>query len=72
MSLWIGSLFVVGATCCFALGSLPIYFDNVSPAVTAWTFFIGSIFFTSAAYVQYHETATATAGVSASSTHPHG
>ena len=66
-----GSLFMIGATC-FALGSLPIYFDNVSPAATAWTFFVGSIFFTTAGYVQYHEADTAPAGVLTSSPSPHG
>ena len=46
-------LFAIGSTC-FALGSLPVYFDNVGAAVTAATFFIGSLFFTSAGYIQYY------------------
>ena len=46
-------LFAIGSTC-FALGSLPAYFDNVSAAVTAATFFVGSLFFTSAGYIQYY------------------
>ena len=46
-------LFAIGSTC-FALGSLPLYFDNVSAAVTAATFFVGSLFFTSAGYIQYY------------------
>jgi hypothetical protein len=41
----IGSVF-------FVLGSVPIYFEHVDPAVDAATFFVGSIFFTSAASVQ--------------------
>jgi hypothetical protein len=50
-----GVLFCIGSTC-FALGSFPPYFEHVSPALTASTFFVGSIFFTSASYVQWHET----------------
>jgi hypothetical protein len=46
-------LFAIGSTC-FALGSLPLYFENVSAAVTAMTFFVGSLFFTSAGYIQYY------------------
>jgi hypothetical protein len=53
--LWIGGLFAVGSFC-FALGSLPSYFDNVAARVVAVTFFVGSIFFTSAAYLQYRHT----------------
>jgi len=37
---------------CFVLGSTPLYFDHVAEAVTAVTFFVGSIFFTTAASVQ--------------------
>ena len=46
-------LFAIGSTC-FARGSLPAYFDNVSAAATAATFFVGSLFFTSAGYIQYY------------------
>jgi hypothetical protein len=46
-------LFAIGSTC-FALGSLPLYFDSVSASVTATTFFVGSLFFTSAGYIQYY------------------
>jgi len=42
---------MIGATC-FALGSFPLYFDNLSPAVVGITFFVGSIFFTSAGVTQ--------------------
>jgi hypothetical protein len=49
-----GILFGIGSLC-FALGSLPLYFDAVAPLTTAITFFVGSIFFTSAAAVQLHE-----------------
>lgn len=40
---------------CFALGSLPLYFDHVDAEIVAWTFFVGSIFFTSAAFLQLLE-----------------
>lgn len=56
----IGLLFMIGSLC-FALGSMPLYFDRVSPAVTAWTFFVGSVFFTSASFLQYHEAVNAPA-----------
>ncbi len=52
VSWWTGGLFVAGSFC-FALGSLPFYFENVDPTVDAVTFFIGSIFFTSAAFLQF-------------------
>lgn len=58
VSLWMGGLFMIGSLC-FALGSLPLYFDHVDPELTAYTFFVGSIFFTSAAYLQYHESLAA-------------
>jgi len=58
MSWAIGSLFAVGSLC-FALGSMPLYFDHVNPTAVAYTFFVGSIFFTSAAYLQYHEAVAA-------------
>jgi YrhK-like protein len=60
-SLRIGILFMIGSFC-FAIGSVPLYFDNVDPSVCAWTFFIGSIFFTSAGYLQYKEVLDAPAG----------
>jgi hypothetical protein len=44
-------LFVVGASC-FALGTIPAYVDAVGAAADATTFFVGSIFFTSASYFQ--------------------
>lgn len=69
MSWWIGSLFAIGSFC-FALGSVPLYFDTVAPGVVAWTFFVGSIFFTSAAYLQYHETLHAPGGVLTESARP--
>lgn len=50
-SWWTGALFAIGSTC-FAVGSVPAYFDAVSASTAAWTFFVGSIFFTSAAFLQ--------------------
>jgi hypothetical protein len=44
-------LFVLGASC-FALGTIPAYGQAVGGAVDATTFFVGSIFFTSASYCQ--------------------
>ncbi len=50
---WIAILFMIGSMC-FALGSLPPFASAVGEAVV-WVFFLGSIFFTSAAYLQYFE-----------------
>jgi hypothetical protein len=44
-------LFVVGASC-FALGTIPAYVRTLGGAADATTFFLGSIFFTSASYFQ--------------------
>ena len=61
-----GALFGIGSIC-FALGSTPLYFDHIQPAVVAATFFVGSLFFTSAAALQYHETRSAPTGIEAGS-----
>lgn len=61
-SWWMGALFAIGSVC-FALGSLPLFFDAVPARTVGWTFFVGSVFFTSAAYLQYDEAAHAPAGV---------
>lgn len=50
---WIAVLFMVGSAC-FALGAFPPTASALGSAA-AWVFFIGSIFFTSAAYLQYYE-----------------
>ena len=47
----IASLFMVGASC-FALGTIPAYIHAVGANADAMTFFVGSIFFTSASYCQ--------------------
>lgn len=49
---WIGLLFVIGSTC-FVLGPIPAYAAAVGPKATAITFFVGSLFFTTAAYLSY-------------------
>lgn len=45
-------LFMVGASL-FSIGSFPAYAQLVDPGVVGATFFIGSIFFTAAAYSQF-------------------
>ena len=52
---WIGILFAVGSSC-FALASIPSYTNFVGVFWDNLTFFIGSIFFTSAGILQYVET----------------
>lgn len=64
-SWWLAALFGIGAVC-FAVGSTPVFFNDVNPSVLAWTFFVGSLFFTSAGYLQVHECVTAPDGVLAS------
>lgn len=51
---WIGILFAVGATC-FALGAVPGYLSAVGGEADGITFFVGSLWFTSAAFLQYLE-----------------
>ncbi len=52
---WVGVLFAVGSIF-FALGSAPPYINWVGPQTDAMTYFLGSIFFTTAALLQYIET----------------
>jgi hypothetical protein len=49
---WIGLLFAIGSAC-FAVGPLPAFQDAVGLRATDATFFIGSIFFTTASYLSY-------------------
>lgn len=51
MSRRAGVLFMIGSTC-FALGSIPPYFLNVPAQGVGVTFFVGSVFFTSAGLTQ--------------------
>lgn len=47
----IASLFIVGSAC-FALGSVPAYANGVGGVADGVTFFVGSLFFTTAAFLQ--------------------
>ena len=49
---WVAVLFTIGSAC-FALGAAPGYIDLVGAQADATTFFIGSLFFTSAAFLEY-------------------
>ncbi|PJI94647.1 YrhK family protein [Luteimicrobium subarcticum] len=49
---WIGLLFVVGSAC-FVVGPTPGYARLVGVTATGVTFFVGSLFFTTAAYLSY-------------------
>lgn len=64
VSMAMGALFAIGSVC-FAVGSVPWYFDNVSPSVAAWTFFVGSLFFTTAAFLQFDEVLRSPAEIAA-------
>jgi hypothetical protein len=55
---WIGVLFAIGSAC-FALGALPGYLSLVGADADGVTYFVGSIFFTSAAFLQYLQAANA-------------
>jgi hypothetical protein len=55
---WIGILFAVGSGL-FALGAVPGFAGQVGVRADAVTFFIGSLFFTSAALLQYRESVDA-------------
>jgi hypothetical protein len=61
---WIGVLFAVGSIC-FGVGAAPGYVDAAGVAIDAVTFFVGSLFFTVAAGLQYLEVANAPAPSSA-------
>ncbi|HEX5586773.1 MAG TPA: hypothetical protein VFZ17_05655 [Acidimicrobiia bacterium] len=51
---WIGVLFAIGSAC-FAVGAAPGYVGLVGVAADGITFFVGSIFFTTASALQYLE-----------------
>lgn len=52
---WVAALFMVGSAC-FGLGPFPPYAAVVAASTVAITYFVGSLFFTSAGYLQYVET----------------
>ncbi len=58
MGWWCAALFVVGSAL-FALGSVAGYSSLVGERADAVTYFVGSIFFTSASYLQYAEAISA-------------
>ena len=53
---WIAVLFMIGSAC-FAVGALPGYVSLVGVGADGVTFFVGSIFFTSAGTLQFLEVA---------------
>ncbi len=57
MAWWMGVLFAIGSVC-FALGSFPPYATAVGVTPDNITYFVGSIFFTTASFLQYMEVAS--------------
>jgi len=51
---WIASLFIVGSTC-FALGAFPPYASWLGATGDGITYFVGSVFFTAAAALQFQQ-----------------
>lgn len=49
---WTGLLFSIGSTC-FIIGPIPTYAEAVGAHADAITFFVGSLFFTTAGYLTY-------------------
>jgi hypothetical protein len=56
---WIAVLFMIGSFA-FALGAVPAYLDAVDVKIDSATFFAGSLFFTSAAFLAWRTTPRAT------------
>jgi YrhK-like protein len=56
---WVGVLFMIGSAC-FAVGSLPALSSAVPAEVVSSIYFVGSLFFTSAGYLQYVQASSAT------------
>jgi hypothetical protein len=67
---WIGVLFA-GGSALFAVGALPGYAGAVGTRPDSITFFLGSVLFTTAAFLQYRESVDAGAGAASGGT-PHG
>ncbi len=55
---WIAVLFMLGS-CCFVVAPLPAYLSRVGGRADAATFFVGSLLFTSAAFLQWLQTINA-------------
>jgi hypothetical protein len=51
---WIGTLFIIGSAC-FALGAFPPYSSWIGATGDGITYFVGSLFFTSAAALQFQQ-----------------
>jgi hypothetical protein len=66
VSWWIGVLFAFGSAC-FLIGPFPGFVQLVGSGVDGMVFFVGSIFFTSAATLQWLETINADEGPEARS-----
>ncbi len=58
---WIGVLFALGSTC-FLIAPFPGFLQLVGSGADGIVFFVGSIFFTAAASLQYIEATMPTAG----------
>ncbi len=58
---WIGVLFAAGSAL-FAVGSFPAYAGAVGDRSDSITFFVGSVFFTAAGFLQYRESVDSGAG----------
>ena len=65
---WIAILFMLGSAC-FAIGPLPFYLEAAGSTGDAVTYFVGSIFFTSAALCQLIETGVAPRSLTRHETH---
>ena len=52
---WTGVLFALGSAC-FVVGPLPGFAELVGVRADAAVFFVGSLFFTSAAFLQWRTT----------------
>ena len=65
---WIAWLFIIGSSL-FALGAVPLYAEAVGLRLCAATFFVGSLFFTCAAFLQYREAVDALPAVGATRRH---
>jgi hypothetical protein len=55
---WIAMSFMVGSAL-FALGAFPAYADRVDVRIVSVTYFVGSLFFTAAGFLQYVQTINA-------------